>query len=433
MKFKISLLLLLIIATIIVVPMIFKLISVAEETQVATKRMGTDVLPRVEKIVTTYERSGSPQLRLQDRLVVTVNTKSSNGAPTDRTKPSDSDRPTDSLFQWAATKKNQTQTEKEVIEKLVPYVDGIMIRGVYPRVFRVDPDTTQLTYFLESNEHSLKDWTMLLGRPLGKPDREISFTVGTEQGDALATNYGPGKYPVYLLLFSRWGFIPLVGILLLIGWFVWLARTTDIVRDAEDGPSCPGSMRPYSLARVQLAFWLIVVVGSFLLITLVTRTASPLSDTVLILIGLSTATTGGALVIDRDRRTKRREKEWIQDRVAKLKLAAENEQDPLAKSKLLDELATAEVELGELQKKLGVDAAQRDPRKSEHFLIDILSDEAGVSLHRLQIAIWTVVMGGFFVVAVWRTLSMPDFAPGLLALMGISSGTYLGFKTAESK
>ena len=52
----------------------------------------------------------------------------------------------------------------------------------------------------------------------------------------------------------------------------------------------------------------------------------------------------------------------------------------------------------------------------------------GVSFHRFQMAVWTVVLGFVFVVAVYNTLAMPDFSAMLLGLTGISAGTYVGFK-----
>lgn len=64
-------------------------------------------------------------------------------------------------------------------------------------------------------------------------------------------------------------------------------------------------------------------------------------------------------------------------------------------------------------------------------MTDILSDEHGLSFHRLQMAAWTVAMVGVFVVAVWRTFAMADFDATMLGLLGISSGTYLGFKVPE--
>jgi hypothetical protein len=41
---------------------------------------------------------------------------------------------------------------------------------------------------------------------------------------------------------------------------------------------------------------------------------------------------------------------------------------------------------------------------------------------------WILILGVVFVFCVFRQLTMPKFDATLLALMGISSGTYLGFK-----
>jgi hypothetical protein len=71
------------------------------------------------------------------------------------------------------------------------------------------------------------------------------------------------------------------------------------------------------------------------------------------------------------------------------------------------------------------------PPPSQGWWRDLLSDDNGVSLHRLQIAVWTIVFVGVFVVAVWRAFAMPDFDATTLGLMGISSGLYLGFKFPE--
>jgi hypothetical protein len=64
-------------------------------------------------------------------------------------------------------------------------------------------------------------------------------------------------------------------------------------------------------------------------------------------------------------------------------------------------------------------------------LRDLLTDSTGYSFHRVQIFAWTLVLGLFFLHQVWARLSMPEFGANLLALMGFSSGTYLGFKLPE--
>ena len=51
-----------------------------------------------------------------------------------------------------------------------------------------------------------------------------------------------------------------------------------------------------------------------------------------------------------------------------------------------------------------------------------------ITFHRFQIVVWTLVLGMVFVSNVLNDLVMPTFDASVLVLMGISSGTYLGFK-----
>jgi len=68
---------------------------------------------------------------------------------------------------------------------------------------------------------------------------------------------------------------------------------------------------------------------------------------------------------------------------------------------------------------------------SEGILKDILSDANGISFHRFQIAIWTVVLSVIFVIDVYQNLAMPEFNTTLMGMMGLSAGTYLGLKISE--
>jgi len=70
---------------------------------------------------------------------------------------------------------------------------------------------------------------------------------------------------------------------------------------------------------------------------------------------------------------------------------------------------------------------------SENFLTDLLTDSDGVSFYRFQIFAWTIVLWVIFIGTVVRTLAMPDFSDQVLGLLGISGGTYLGFKLPKDK
>jgi hypothetical protein len=83
----------------------------------------------------------------------------------------------------------------------------------------------------------------------------------------------------------------------------------------------------------------------------------------------------------------------------------------------------------------GAQPAQPPPAEptSGHWWLDILSDKYGVSFHRFQVAVWSLVLGIVFGMQVYKVLAMPQFNETLLGLMGISAGTYLGLKINEPK
>jgi hypothetical protein len=68
---------------------------------------------------------------------------------------------------------------------------------------------------------------------------------------------------------------------------------------------------------------------------------------------------------------------------------------------------------------------------SEGIYKDLLNDVNGGGLHRVQIIICTINLGLMFLWTVGTTLRMPEFDTVLLALIGLSAGTYIGLKIPE--
>lgn len=174
----------------------------------------------------------------------------------------------------------------------------------------------------------------------------------------------------------------------------------------------PTLKRPYSLGRTQMAVWFVLVLVAFVFLSLITWSVSPLSETAVAMMGISAATGLGATMVERQ----------------KDKAALVERQDLLSKrSELQFDVETAAFSDEDLTAR----AIEAGYRKSQGFARDILRDTAGYNLHRLQIAAWTVVLAVMFVWRTWESLSMPEFSATLLALMGISGGTYIGFKWPE--
>ena len=67
---------------------------------------------------------------------------------------------------------------------------------------------------------------------------------------------------------------------------------------------------------------------------------------------------------------------------------------------------------------------------SAGFFQDLISEGGEAEIARIQMLAWNLLLGGVFA---WQTLNdwkMPEFDATLMALMGISSSAYVGFKFA---
>jgi hypothetical protein len=153
----------------------------------------------------------------------------------------------------------------------------------------------------------------------------------------------------------------------------------------------------FSLGRTQLAFWTVIIVSSFIFLYIQPNDITvgfcgfvvpELNSVALALLGISAGTTLVSKTIDNDQK--------------------ENK---------------------------GTGIPQQDI-PSKGFLTDIISDEKGVSIHRLQNVVWTLVVGFIYISYVACKCVLPDeniITLELLGLMGVSTGAYLGLKLNENK
>jgi hypothetical protein len=240
---------------------------------------------------------------------------------------------------------------------------------------------------------------------------------------------------------------------LLLGFLV-VARRSDLLREGRMAVGAT-DRRPFSLGRTQMAVWFFIVVASFLFIWIVTGAYDPLTGSVLGLIGISAGTALGAMVIDANKdatidnqdKALQSERLRIETEIASLRTTIAETQQQRASAPAgiylaaLDqritghqaEMAARTIRLQQIDDQVRAVARSIQPSTSQGFWTDLMSDENGVSFHRFQIAVWTMVLAVIFVYTVYESLAMPDFDEKLLALMGLSSGTYLGFKFPEGK
>jgi hypothetical protein len=222
--------------------------------------------------------------------------------------------------------------------------------------------------------------------------------------------------------------------------FLALSARTDLISDTS-GTRRPDGIRPYSLGRAQMAFWFLVIIAASLFLWIATGTWHILNDTCLWLIGIGSGTALGAAIIseadpskaatpEKYPLTRRRGenldsfKQRLDAAITEATAAAANAAPPQAVTLQArrDALVQQKQDLSEL------------PGQGWRRLMrDWLTDDDVYSFHRYQLLAWSLVLGFFFIAKVWARWELPTFDATTLALLGITSGTYLGFKLQKNQ
>lgn len=175
--------------------------------------------------------------------------------------------------------------------------------------------------------------------------------------------------------------------LILLIIFLYFDFKHDLLKD-----SSTAIKKPYSYSRVQLAWWTLIILSSFICIVIVKTKIPELDQSTLILIGISSATIATGRLID------------VSD-----------------------------------QKDLTINRYQNNERKG--LLLDIISDQNGASIHRLQTVLLNLTFGIWMIIMVLNNLNdcsidvskiIPIIQPNNLVLLGISSATYAALKIPEN-
>jgi hypothetical protein len=329
--------------------------------------------------------------------------------------------------------------------KLVPFIDGRAVRGVYPE--EIHPDKNRLHFHLEIKPENKELWTDLLGAPPGTK-RLVTFTVGLENQSPFDSVYDQDHQLPLTIISPIYGVVALLVVLFTLVLFLWLARKTNLIR--EPGEAASGrKLRPYNLGRTQMAFWFFLIYVSYICIWLITDALDTITPSLLALMGISAGTALGEAIIDSGKDETQAvqlqgltaEKQALEQTIPELQAQLEsvnakaslNADDTNNRDNLIKQLQEARTKLAQVNQQLHALSRPAGASVSQGFLRDILSDAGGYSFHRFQIFAWTIVLGIMFVSRVYNNLTMPEFSATLLGLMGLSSGTYIGFKFPEKK
>lgn len=233
--------------------------------------------------------------------------------------------------------------------------------------------------------------------------------------------------------------------------FLYMSVRSGMVRDT----TCPvreDGLPPFSLGRCQMAFWFFLVISAFYFLWVITGRGDTdtINSTVLSLIGISAGTALGSAILSKN--------EAATSAAGGVAPAQPAIVYPDAIKAAQAALALAKVDREKIipgdAAALAANDLQITARTSEvarlkaalkrwralhrsQLLLDLLSENdtsAGpdrvITFHRFQIVVWTLILGIVFVSEVLTKLAMPAFDSTLLVLMGISSGTYLGFRVS---
>ncbi len=198
-----------------------------------------------------------------------------------------------------------------------------------------------------------------------------------------------------------------------------------------------------------MAFWFFLVYVSYTVIWLITDSLDTITPSLLGLMGISAGTALGEALIDsgKDKANSSQLQDLISEKQAletgipelQSQINALNTkptltpEDTTNRDSLNKQLQDSRTRLALVSRQIETLTPATTDADSQGLLRDILRDSSGYSFHRFQIFAWTIVLGIIFVSSVYNNLSMPEFSTTLLGLMGISSGTYIGFKFPEKK
>jgi len=354
------------------------------------------------------------------------------------------------------------------IKDLVLYLDHFPLLGVAPiywwnhrewtgNVPPVEYTRTTVGFSLIRNDSSKPGWSHLLNQPVF--NRKVIVSVGFPNGEEIDSWLNPKvvettNQQFYLTIIPKirtaFGFIVILGALIA---FFALARYTHIIRDPA-APRRPDGQRPYSLARGQMAFWFFLVIASYFFLWIVTGDMDTLNPSVLGLIGISAATALGSAFVDAAKPAPTsssgnqpivdvtRPHNEVLGELQKLRADTQKELEALQKARTL--ISTSDNQALDKNEQQQNEVRERLANyrwQSAYFawptwkgvMHDLLAENNVISFHRFQIFIWTLILGIMFVASVYNELAMPEFSATLLGLLGISAGTYIGFKLPEAK
>lgn len=299
--------------------------------------------------------------------------------------------------------------------------DGIKMANLPSAITQLnDGRTLRVSFFLErnpQNKESREAWNALFK---AKHDYLMPIEVSLMVGDDLPLIL-QSAYPFHFYVAPTSEILFMIGgaLLILLVVYYLLVNKTNMLKDKNTGY--------FSLGKSQMTFWGLLVMLAFIGVWILTGTMEHIPEQSLILLGISGATGLSAILIGNTKKSNVKAEitklfQEMQKLIEQKNITANY--SPETEHQLSIQLKNIEALISQLNH-------QNRPRQSNGFWRDICDDGDGLSFHRLQVVVWTIILGLIFARSVADSMSIPEFPETLLVLMGISNLTYLGFKFPE--
>ena len=194
------------------------------------------------------------------------------------------------------------------------------------------------------------------------------------------------------------------GIIIVItALFLVLARYTNLLRDEVNDSEAFNTnavkiqqllrtkadlnKNPYSLTKVQFGLWTVIISSSYIYLSLCKGDCAdlPVNKTALVLMGIYSGMAAASTIIDK--------------------------------------------------REINDNRPRHQNTPSQGFFTDILSDDNGISLHRFQNLVWSliaIIVYLYKVAEIKTGCILPELSDTLLALTGLSTATYLVLRSKEN-
>ncbi|HYT16137.1 MAG TPA: hypothetical protein VEL80_07125 [Burkholderiales bacterium] len=260
----------------------------------------------------------------------------------------------------------------------VPDIDGL-----------VDPSSKALRYSLRLTDKNRSIWATAAANAVKEQGAAVGLGTSTMETSAItdADMSGEGSAKsvnVHFQIAMSDQHASLIGwayVIILLVISVAIAWLTRLLRDR--GVLAPGAVewgRSYSLARTQLFLWTVTVAGVAGFLWITTGMLPTLNVETLALLGISAGTSGAAAIVEGR----------------------------------ASEPATVKATAG-------------------FFLLDLLDDGGGVSVHRFQAVLANAGLAIIFAEESIRKFDFYTIPQSWAGLLALSSGVYLGLKVGEPK